>query len=229
MMRKLILVVLVLHAIFMDSNSQSVQQPDSGIKTEKAKYLNGDLNKILSTKAKYPETEMMNGTQGDVAFSFQILSNGKLENLAVKNSSDNSLLNSAKMAMYLLDGEWSPAKLNDVPTDQKYLIAFRFRIYMGTSPYDYKGQGKKLVEKQKYEKALKNFNIGIEDNKYDCELYELRSKVKELLGDVDGAKKDQVYALNLKDEIMSIIDITVIGVRSIVKLGGTITATPSYR
>jgi len=228
MIRKLILVVLVLHAIFMDSNSQIIQQPDSGIKAEKAKYLKGDLDKILATNAKYPETELVNGTQGDVVFSFHINKNGNLENFATVKSADVSLLNSSKLAINSLDGEWNPARLNDAPIDKKYLIVFRFRVYIDTKPYDYKGQGKKLVEKQKYEKALKNFNFGIENNKYDFELYELRSKMKELLGDMDGAKNDQIIALNLKDEIMSIIDISVIGVRRIVKLGGTTTASPAY-
>lgn len=229
MIRKMILVVLALHTIFMVSNSQSVQQPDSGSKTEQAKYLKEDLHKFLSTHATYPEAELMNGTQGDVAFSFQITSNGKLENLAVRNSSDNSLLRSAKKAIDLLDGKWNPAMLNDAPIDKKYVIAFRFRVYMDTKPYDFKGQGKKLIEKQKCEKALKNFNSGIEDNKYDYELYELRSKVKELLGDVDGAKNDQLIALNLKDEVMSVIDITVIGVRRTVTLSGTIRSVQQTR
>lgn len=229
MIKKMILVVLALHITFMYSNSQSVQQPDLGIKIEKAKYLKEDLHKFLSTNTKYPEAEMINGTQGDVAFSFQITSDGKLENLAVKNSSNYSLINSAKKAIDLLDGKWDPAKLNDVPIDKKYEIVFRYRIYLDTKPYDFKSQGKKLIEKQKYEKALKNFNSGIEDNKYDYELYELRSKVKELLGDVDGAKNDQLIALNLKDEVMWVIDITLIGVRRIVQLGSTISSVPVTR
>ena len=83
-----------------------------------------------------------------------------------------------------------------------------------------------LFEKHKYERALKTFNSGIEDNKYDYELYELRSKVKEMLGDIEGAKNDQLNSLRLKVEVMSIIDVTAIGVRRTVKLGESIITGP---
>jgi len=83
-----------------------------------------------------------------------------------------------------------------------------------------------LFKKQKYERALETFNTGIEDNKYDYELYELRSKVKEMLGDNEGAKNDQINSLRLKDEVMSIIDVTAIGVRRTVKIGESIITGP---
>ena len=72
---------------------------------------------------------------------------------------------------------------------------------------------------------LKALNSGIEDNKYDYELYEFRSKVKEMLGDIEGAKNDQLNSLRLKVEIMSIIDVTEPIVRRIDKLGVTKTTT----
>jgi hypothetical protein len=50
------------------------------------------------------------------------------------------------------------------------------------------------------------------DNKYDFELFESRSKVKEILGDTEGAKNDQLISLKLNDEIMSVIDVIGIGV-----------------
>jgi hypothetical protein len=221
MIRKLTLVLAVLLATFMDSNSQTVQQPDSNTKTEKAKYLKEDLTKFLSTHTAYPEIEMMNDTQGDVVLSFHINSNGKIEDFAVANFPNGSLVSSAKKAFDLLDGEWSPAKVNNVPVDKKYLIVFRFRVYKDTQPIDFKGQCKKLIEKQKYERALKNVNAAIDDNQYDYELYELRSKVKELLGDSEGAKADQITALKLTDEIMAIIDVSVIAVRRVVKISQT--------
>jgi tetratricopeptide (TPR) repeat protein len=226
MFRKRTLASLASLAICIYSNSQIVQKPDSFTRYEKAKYLKEDLNKFLSINTKYPFAEMTNMINGDVVFSFIISWNGKLESLALKDYPNASFLNSSKIAINSLDGEWSPAKLNEVPVDKKYLIVFRFRTYLERKPFDYKAQGLNLFKKQKYERALKTFNSGIEDNKYDYELYELRSKVKEMLGDNEGAKNDQLNSLRLKDEIMSIIDITAIGVRRTVKLGETTTVTP---
>jgi tetratricopeptide (TPR) repeat protein len=223
MLNKRTLIVLALLTIFMYSNSQIVQKPDSIMKYEKAKYLKQDLNKFLSTHTEYPYTEMMNEIIGDVVFSFIINKNGTLESLALIDSDNASLLNSSKNAINSLDGEWSPAKLDDAAVDKKYVIVFRFRCYLIYNPNDYKADGRNLFKKQKYEKALKTLNSGIEDNKYDYELFELRSKVKEMLGDNEGAKNDQLNALSLKDEIISIIDITATGADRNLKLGTIIT------
>ena len=226
MFKERTLVVQALLTIFMYSNSQIVQKPDSIIKYEKAKYLKQDLNKFLSLNTEYPYTEMTSMINGDVVFSFIITRNGTLESLALKDYPNASFLNSSKNAINSLDGEWSPAKLNDAPIDKKYLIVFRFRTYVEREPFDCKAQGRNFFEKQKYERALKTFDSGIEDNKYDYELYELRSKVKEMLGDNEGAKNDQLNSLRLKDEIMSIIDITSMIVRRTVKLGESTIVVP---
>jgi|WetSurMetagenome_2_1015567.scaffolds.fasta_scaffold432328_1 hypothetical protein len=223
MLKKSTLVVLALLIIVMYSNSQIVQKPDSIIKYEKAKYLNQDLNKYLSLKTEYPYTEMTSMKNGDVVFSFIITRNGTLESLALKDYPNASFLNSSQNAINSLDGEWSPAKLNEVPTDMKYLIVFRFRTYVERQPYDCKAQARNLFEKQKYERALKTLNSGIEDNKYDYELYELRSEVKKMLGDNEGALDDQLNSFRLKNEIMSIININSMVVRRTVKLGETMT------
>jgi len=223
MYKKRTLVGLALLTIFMYSNSQIVQKPDSIIKYEKAKYLKQDLNKFLCLKTEYPYTEMIGMKNGDVVFSFIITSNGTLESLALKDYPNASFLNSSKNAINSLDGEWSPAKLNGAPVDNKYLIVFRFRTYVEHQPYDYKARSRNLFEKHKYERALKTLNSGIEDNKYDYELYELRSEVKKMLGDNEGALNDQLNSFRLKNEIMSIINITSMIVRRTVKLGETTT------
>jgi hypothetical protein len=223
MLKKRTLIVLALLTIFMYSNSQIVQKPDSIINYEKAKYLKQDLNKFLSTNTGYPYNEMMNEIIGDVEFSFIINKKGMFESLALIKSDNGSLLNSSKNAINSLDGEWSPAKLNDVAVDKKYVIVFRFRCYLIHNPNDYKADGRKLFKKQKYEKALKAFNSGIEENKYDYELFELRSKVKEMLGDNEGATSDQLNAMRLKDEIMSIIDVIATGADRGLNLGTVIT------
>ncbi|HLN21020.1 MAG TPA: energy transducer TonB, partial [Bacteroidales bacterium] len=205
-------IMLAIVIISMPCNSQSIQ---------KAKYLKEDLDRYLLINTKYPDEAMISNIQGDVVYSFTVNKIGRLENLALMNYPKELLLNSSRTSMSSLSGEWKPALINDNPVDKKYQIVFRFRIYFDTKPYDYKGQSKKLVEKQKNEKALKALDDGIEDNNYDYELYYLRSKVKTLLGDSEGSKKDEDISNNLKDEIMTIVDVTPMLVRRTVPLGVT--------
>lgn len=226
MIKKVILIVMSFLTIFMSSRSQTIQKSDSIITYKKAMYLKEDLTKVLSFITKYPKEEMMNSIQGDVVFSFIINKNGKLERLSSESLSNISLFNSANIAIKSLNGEWKPAMIDNAPADKKYLIVFRFRTYVDSRPYSYKSQARRLFEKQKYEKALKLYNEGIKENKYDSELFEFRSKVKEILGDIDGSKKDQSISLNLKDEIMAIIDITAMSIRKTVKTGGRIVSVP---
>lgn len=174
MKKKLFLTMLAIVIISMPCNSQSIQ---------KAKYLKEDLDRYLLINTKYPDEAMMSNIQGDVVYSFTVNKIGRLENLALMNYPKELLLNSSRISMSSLSGEWKPAQIDGNPIDKKYQIVFRFRTYLDTEPYDFKGQSKKLVEKQKYEKALKTLDEGIEDNNYDYELYALRSKVKALLGD----------------------------------------------
>lgn len=198
--------------ISMPSNSQSVQ---------KAKYLKEDLNRYLQVNTTYPVEAIRSNIEGDVVYSFTVNKNGRLENLALENYPKELLLNSTKTSMSLLDGEWKPALLNDTPIEKKYQIVFRFRSYVDTSPFDYKGQSLKFMDKQKYEKALKTLDSGIEDNNYDYELFDLRAKVKETLGDHEGAKQDASVSDKLKDEIMTVVGVTSTLVRKTVPLGVT--------
>jgi hypothetical protein len=229
MIYKPTIIVLSFLAIFMNSRSQPIQKPDSIITYIKARYVKGNLSESLAINTRYPKEEMMNRIQGDVVLSFIINKNGKMGSLALESLPDISLLNSAKTAINSLDEEWEPTLINNAPVDKKYSIVFRFRTYVDSRPYDYKGQAKKLFEKQKYERALKLYNEGINDNKYDFELFEIRSKVKELLGDVEGARTDQSVSLKLKEEIMSIIDITAIGVTRTIRTGSRIVSVPQYQ
>jgi hypothetical protein len=226
MIKKAILTLMSLLLIFMNSRSQTIQKDDSINTYEKAMYLKEDLTKFLSKNTKYPKEEMMNQIKGDVVFSFIISKNGKMGSLALESLPNISLINSAKDAINSLDGEWKPAMINNAPADKRYLIVFRFRTYLGYKPGDHRSQAGKLFEKQKYERALKLYDEEIDDNKYDFELYESRSKVKEKLGDVEGAKTDQSISHDLKDKIMSIIDITGIGITRTVIRGERIVSVP---
>ena len=81
-----------------------------------------------------------------------------------------------------------------------------------TQPPDYKERTDKLIDKEKYERALKLYDKAIDDNQYDYELFESRSKVKEILGDTDGAEMDHLDSGRLRNEIISVVNIRAIGV-----------------
>ena len=53
--------------------------------------------------------------------------------------------------------------------------------------------------------------------------------MKEQLGDAEGAKADQTTALKLNDEIMAVIDVSVIAVRRVVKISESVVARPVNR
>jgi tetratricopeptide (TPR) repeat protein len=191
--------------------SQTLQKSDPISKIENAKYLKGDLTKELKSNIKYPRKGLVNNIQGDVILSFIIDRNGKLDSLAILNSPDVLLSTTSIVAFSEIDNEWSPCKINEQPIGQSYLIIFRYRRYLNEVPPEYKNKAEKFFKKQKYEKALKYYDKAIKDNQYDSELFESRSKIKEVLGDIEGAKLDKLISANLKNKIISIVDIEAIG------------------
>lgn len=207
------LIVTFLLTICMIANSQTNPKSDSIITREKARYLKEDLNKFISGNIAYPKEGITNKTEGDVVLSLIIRKNGKLDSLVKVSSPDISLSVNSIIALNSIDKEgWSPAKINNSPIDKKYFIVFRYRIFLNSQPYDYKGKAKEFFENQKYEKVLKLYDKAIKDNQYNFESFESRSRVKVIMGDIEGAKKDQIISLKLKDEIMLIVNVYVIGV-----------------
>jgi hypothetical protein len=191
--------------------SQSIPGSETGLTVEKAKYLKGNVTGLLSGKTKYPN-EPTSSVQGDVVLAFNINRNGILDSLSIISSPDFTFSTSAVLAINSLDGQWSPAKLNDIPVDSKYRIVFRYRKYLNSKPIDFKGQAEALYKKGKYEKALKAYDRAIKDNEYDAGLYESRSRIREMLGDTPGTKQDLMISNNLKNEIMSVVNVNLIGV-----------------
>jgi len=209
---KSIVMITALFTICSLVSSQTYQKPDSVIPVEKAKYLNQNLDMYLSKNAQYPQNAVMKEIQGDVVLSFIINKNGKLDSLAIVSSPDFSLSTSSMVTFSKIEDGWSPAKINNVTVDKKYLLVFRYRVYLNSQPDDYKRSAQKYFEKQKYKQALKQYNEAITDNKYDFELFEGRSKVKEMVGDLEGAKQDKLAAINLRDKVMVFVNVYAIGV-----------------
>jgi len=179
---------------------------------EHARYLSGDITKLLNASINYSVSALESKTEGDVILSFIIDKNGKMNNLAIVSSPHKSLSTSSILAMNTLENNWSPYKVNNQPLDKKYIIIFRYRMYLNTQPPTYKKEAERLFKKQKYEKALKYYNWAIDENKYDAELFDARSIIKDILSDSEGAKQDKEVCNVLKNEVFKFIDVVSIGI-----------------
>lgn len=216
MIKKTIVIIAPLLIICLIADSQTNQKSDSIIPYERARYLKGDPNRFIRDNTAYPKEGITNKIEGDVVVSFIIKKNGTLDSLVKVSSPDVSLsVNSIVVANSIDKEGWSPTKINNLPIDKKYYMVFRYRIFLNSRPYDYKGKAQEFFENQKYEKALKLYDKWIKDNQYNFESFESRSKVKAILGDMEGAKKDQLISLRLKDEMMSVVNVYVYGISSV--------------
>jgi tetratricopeptide (TPR) repeat protein len=205
------LLLLTFTLIFIYANGQSTEKTDSVASKVKAQYLRGDITKSMISKIVYPTDALTQGIQGDVILSFTITKNGKLENLKIVSSPDMLLSQSTIIAFDALENEWSPFKVNNTPVNKEYLMVFRFRIYKEGESSEYDQNRKdKYIANQQYDKALKLLNKAIDANKFSTDLFYSRSKVKEMLGDTDGAKSDLLFSEKLEDNLMSVGDITVL-------------------
>jgi hypothetical protein len=205
---------ILLFAVLLCSSvilkSQTLKDSDSII--ENATYPKEDLTNLLRSNIRYPLEALKNNLQGDVILSFRIDKNGKLDSLKMKSSPDITLSTSSIVSLNHVEDEWSPCKVNGKPIDKEYLMVFRYRLYKDTQPPVYKKKAAKLIEKQKHEKALQCLNEAISENRFDYELFETRSKVKNALGDKIGATEDLAQSGRLKNTIISLIDVVAIGV-----------------
>ena len=211
-MRKTIILFVTVFLTFSTLvNSQTIQESDSISNFEKAIYLKEDLAKYFQQNVRYPIEALKKKVQGDVILSFVINRDGTLDSLALISSPDLLLSTSTIDAFDTLDGEWSASKMNENPFDKKYLIVFRYRFYMESVPQTNRSRAGKYFEKEKYDKALSFYSKAIEDNKYDFELFESRSRIKKTLGDIDGSKQDLKTSIILDSEIMLVIDMIALG------------------
>jgi tetratricopeptide (TPR) repeat protein len=192
--------------------SQSLQDSDTIKSIKNAEYLKEDLTKFLQSNTKYPLEALENNIQGNVILSFEIRKDGKLNNLKVISSPDKILSTSSIISFNNMVNEWSPCKNNGNPIDKEYLIVFRYRIYFNTQPLNDNEKAEKFIKKQKYEKALKQFDAAIKENSFDYKLFESRSKIKEILGDTEGAKNDYEQSSRLQNEILTLVDVNAIGI-----------------
>lgn len=178
---------------------------------KKAKYLKEDLTKFLIKNTRYPKDKTGNFSEGDVVYSFIVNKNGQLENLQLEDSPDNLFSESTHEALIKLDQSWSPAKINHVLTDKSYTIVFRYRVYSNDKNAEYKSQIAGFVKRQKFDQAIKLLDIQISENPYDFKLLRERAKLKDLVGDKEGAIEDYNLYDKLNADIMLVVNVVSYG------------------
>ena len=207
----MILFLFAFLSFSINLKSQNLQTADTTKSNKNAVYLKGDINKSLQKNTMYPKDALVNKIQGNVVVSFVILKDGKMDQLKVVSSPDETLSSSSIDSFRNKEDEWSPCINNGIPIDRKYSIIFKYRIYLDTQPTNVYEEIAKLIKKQKYQKALKYIDDEIKENPFDYKLFDARSKINELLGNKDNAQKDSEQSISLQNEIITIVDATAIG------------------
>lgn len=206
MKRKAILIILCLFAFFISVESQSTEKNKAV--TVQADYDKAAMGKILKGNVNYPEQAVTKNIQGDVIISCRINKEGKADSMAIVSTPGLVLSTSSIIILNALSEGWTPASIDNTPIDKSYNVVFRYRIYANSRPSDYKSLAAKAAGREKFEKALENYNKAIIENPYDFELFEARAKVRDLNGNAEGAEKDRQEALRIRDEILFFIDVT---------------------
>lgn len=209
MKKALILFLFIFSGFSVGLKSQDMQMDDSTKNDKKAVYLNENLPKFM-TATIYPRAAIESNIQGNVVIAFTILKDGKMDNIKVLSSPDRSLSASSLDALKIIGDGWSPCISNGIPIDKEYYIVFRYRISSDTPPSVANESIIRAIKNKKYEKALKYINAEIKENPFDYKLFDARSKIYELLGDNDNAKKDTEQYNLLKNNVMDAVDVIVV-------------------
>jgi hypothetical protein len=229
-MEKRLFVATTFLLLTLIANGQQDHKPDSILPNRKAVNAFGNATELLAKNANFPVDQLgpsAAGSEGDVILSLVIRKSGKSDSLSIVSSVGKSFSTSAIVAFSKLPDEWKPATINNEPVDRRYLIIFRYRKYLDTQPYDYRGKIAQLLSREKYKEALKQLNRAIQDNKYDSGLFDSRSKVKQVLGDEEGATADKSTSVQLSEGILSLVEVKVMGISTTKKvmIGTTTTTT----
>lgn len=216
------LLIVISLLITSQLKSQQIRNNREGNRFELPHYPVGDFVKILYKNVSYPDETLQKRISGDVITSFVITVKGKMDSISVIRSADFYLSNSALTALsYIADG-WIPAKLNDNPVNKKFKIVFRYRLYYDSAPPEYRKLAKEWFEKKNYKKSLGFCNKAIKDDQYDYETYDLRSQVNEILGNTESSIKDRESSVRLRDDVLSVITLSLIGKSRTVQISGDV-------
>lgn len=171
-------------------------------KTEKARYLSGNLEKELAKNIKYPINAAASKINGEVTLEVTISKTGTANEFKVIKQSNNFFTIEALRTSNNLKAKWKPAIENGEAVDKTYLLVFQFMM-ADFDPIKYCiSRVEKLLEKQKYDRALKLCNTTIEEWTYEPDLYQLRAKIYALLKNVEASTSDQIHSMEIRDKFI---------------------------
>lgn len=170
------------------------------------------IDQILSENVRYPSEGLQTQKKGQVLFSIKINEEGMFDSLLILESTDEIFKTESLRALAYLESNWYPELLDDKPRSRSYLLFFKFDTFLNRpSPYEEREQAQKLIEKEKYDKALKLLNKLSEENPFVAETFELRWEVYRNLDQIENAQKDYLRFKYLKKEFLASVEIFAIG------------------
>jgi len=170
------------------------------------------IDQLLSENVRYPSKALQDRKEGSVLLSLKINAAGFIDSLFIIESTDEIFKNEALLAVGILESKWSPELLKEKPTDRKYLLFFKFDTFLNeASPNERVKQAEKLIEKEKFKKALKVLDKLIAENPYQVNTHELRWQVNLILSETVEAQKDYLKIKYLEKEFLSVVEVFAIG------------------
>ncbi|MBO7622508.1 MAG: energy transducer TonB, partial [Bacteroidales bacterium] len=94
-------------------------------------FQGGDANefsKWVNKRIEYPEEAIQNHVEGRVMIGFTIEKDGKLTNIKVLRSSNNSLLDKEALRVVSTSPQWTPGKQRDRTVRVNYTFPVIFRL-----------------------------------------------------------------------------------------------------
>jgi hypothetical protein len=85
----------------------------------------GEIKVLLARNINLPVTEMQRGLEGSTTASFVISRTGAISNIKIERSLNRTFDKIVLDAIKLIDSEWIPAKVNNIPTDAKINVLVR--------------------------------------------------------------------------------------------------------
>jgi len=205
MLKSLFLLCSIFVTLF--SFAQTPFNPETETDFVKATYAKGNLLSILSQDLTYSKEAAMNGTQGDVTFIIKIDQTGKLASVEPKGQISDDLENQARESIERLTGDWNPSKVHGKPVERAYLLVFSYKIFYNALPLNYHAMAKKFEDKGKLDKAVRTYTDAIKNYPFYPVYYTMRAKFKKELGDLDGAKADELMAEKMNMEVLAVVEI----------------------
>jgi hypothetical protein len=100
-----------------------------------------EIKLMLAHTARVPVKEMANGFKATSTASFIIDSIGKIKDIKIERPGNVSFDQSVIRAIRIIDGEWIPARVNNMPVDSKMFVL----IHISNSSSSFKTDDKPYV------------------------------------------------------------------------------------